>query len=123
MPAGAINDESGVRVRCDVLGDLGKQQVHRVGVAGRQDERRAFAFLGAYSAEDIGRGSALIMRRARSRSAFRPSTGDLVLLADARLVFEPDFYLVDADAFFARDCVQARREVFLKSSIAPSVCA
>jgi hypothetical protein len=44
VPAGAVDEESGVRV--GVLGDLGKQQVHREGVAGGQDERRAFAFFG-----------------------------------------------------------------------------
>jgi len=66
VPAGAVDEESGVRVGRDVLGDLGKQQVHREGVAGGQDERGAFAFFGADGAEDIGRGGALIMRRARS---------------------------------------------------------
>ncbi len=66
VPAGAVDEESSVRVGRDVLGDLGKQQVHREGVAGGQDERGAFAFFGADGAEDIGRGGALIMRRARS---------------------------------------------------------
>ena len=105
MPAGSVDDENGVRVGRDILGDFGKQQVHREGVAGGQDERCALALLGADGAEDIGRGGALIFRRARPRSAFRPSTGDLVLLADARFVFEPNFYLVEADAAFARDFV------------------
>jgi hypothetical protein len=31
-------------------------------------------------------------------------------LSDARLVGEPDFYAVDADALLARDFLQARRE-------------
>ena len=53
MPAGAIDEENGVRVCGDVLGDLGKQQAHGEGIAGRT-ERRAFAFLGAEGAEDIG---------------------------------------------------------------------
>ncbi len=79
--------------------------------------------LGADGAEDIGRGGALILRGGGSRSAFRPSTGDFVLLTDAGLVLEPDFYLVDADAFFARDFREAGWEAFLKSSIAPSACA
>ena len=36
---------------------------------------------------------------------------------------EPNFYLADVDRFFARDFIQARWELFLKSSIAPSACA
>ena len=36
---------------------------------------------------------------------------------------EPNFYLTDVDRFFARDFIQARWELFLKSSIAPSACA
>jgi hypothetical protein len=44
-------------------------------------------------------------------------------LSDARLVGEPDFYAVDADALLARDFLQARREAFLKSSIAVAAWA
>jgi hypothetical protein len=123
VPAGAIDDESGVRVWGDVPGDLGKMQIHREGVAAGQDERCALAFLGTDGAEDVGRCGALIMWRAGSRSSFGPSTRDLVLLADASLVGEPDFDLVDGDAFFSRDFLQACWELFLKSSIAPSACA
>jgi hypothetical protein len=47
----------------------------------------------------------------------------LVLLADAGLVGEPDFYRVAVNRLLARNCLQARGEVFLKSSIAPSACA
>src|SRR6201981_3091971 len=50
-------------------------------------------------------------------------SGDLVLLADAGLVGEPDFYRVAVKRLLARNCLQARGEVFLKSSIAPSACA
>jgi hypothetical protein len=65
VPAGAVDEESGVRVGRDVLADLGKKQIHREGVAGGQDERGALAIFGADGAEDIGRGGALIFRRAR----------------------------------------------------------
>jgi hypothetical protein len=36
---------------------------------------------------------------------------------------EPDFYRVTVKRLLARNCLQARGEVFLKSSIAPSACA
>ena len=67
------------------------------------DERRALAVLGTDRAEDIGRGGSLIFRGARARAALGPAARDLVLLADARLVGEPDFYGGGLDAFFARD--------------------
>jgi len=49
----------------------------------------------------------LVLRRARARAALGPPSGDLVLLADARLVREPDLYGVGLDAFFAPDLRQA----------------
>ena len=98
-------------------------QVHRLGIAGRQDQGRALAILWADGAEDIGRCGALITGRAGAGATLCPSAGDLVLLADTSLVCEPDLYLVAVDRLLARDCVQTRGEVFLKSSIAPSACA
>ena len=106
---------------CDRLGDFREVQVHRFGIAGGQDQSRAFAQFRADGTEDIGRCGSLIPRSARASAALRPSAGDLVLLADTSLVLEPDFYLADVDRFFARDFTQARWEFFLKSSIAPSV--
>ena len=123
MPAGLIEQQHGMRAGGDVFGDFGEMQVHRIGVALGQDEGRALAVLRRDRAEDIGRGGALILRRGRTRSAFRPSPGDLVLLADTRLVREPDFYVARIDALFPRDFLQACGEVFLNSSIAPSRCA
>ena len=46
MPAGLIEQQHGVRAGRDVFGDFGEMQVHRIGVAFRQDERRALAVLG-----------------------------------------------------------------------------
>ena len=112
MPAGAVDEESGVRVGSDVLGDLGKVQVHREGVAFGQDEGRALAVFGRDRAENIGRGGALILGRARPRAAFGPTSGDLVLLADAGFILKPNFYLVGRETFFARDFLQAGGETY-----------
>jgi len=98
-------------------------QVHRLGVAGRQDQGRALALLWADRAEDVGGGGALVTGRDGTRAALGPAAGNLVLLADPSLICEPDFYLVDVDRLLTRDCIQARGEVFLKSSITPSACA
>jgi hypothetical protein len=123
MPPGLIDEEDGVGSWCDRLGDFREVQVHRVGIAEGQDQSRALALFRADGTEDIGRRGSLIPRSVRASAALRPPAGDLVLLADASLVLEPDLYLADVDCFFARDFIQARWELFLKSSIAPSACA
>jgi len=43
---------------------------------------------------------------ARSAAALGPTAGDLVLLADARLVGEPDLSAVGSDAILATDLFQ-----------------
>jgi len=123
MPASLVEKQHGMSARRDVFGDFGEMQVHRKSIAAGQNQGRALAVLRRDRAEDIGRDCALIMRRARSRSTFGPSAGNLVFLANTGFVGEPDFYFVDGDALFARDIFQAGWEAFLKSSIAPSACA
>ena len=123
MPAGLIDEKRGVRARRDLGGDFGQVQVHGLGVASGHDEGCALAVLGADRAEDISRGGSLISGSARTRAALGPTAGDLVLLADARLVGEPDLYGAGLDALLAPDLFQARGKAFLKSSIAPSACA
>ena len=56
-------------------------------------------------------------------TALRPAASDLVLLADASFVLEPNLYCLDVDRLLTRDFIQARGEVFLKSSITPSAWA
>lgn len=107
----------------DHLSDLRQVQVHRLGVASRQDQGRALALLWTDRAEDVGGGGTLIAGRAWAGATLGPAAGDLVLLANTSFVLEPDFYLVDIDRLRARDRLQARGEVFLKSSITPSAWA
>ena len=123
MPPGLIHEQNSVSAGLDGKRDLLEMQLHGLGVAKWQDETGRLAECGTDSAEDIGRGGSLIFQGERSRSAFGPATGDLVLLADARLVGEPDLYGAAIDAGFAPDLLQARWETFLESSIAPAACA
>src|SRR5271169_2223599 len=123
MPSGLIDEEDGVGSWRDHLGDFREVQVHRFGIAEGQDQSRALALFRADGTEDVGRCGSLIPRSARASAALGPPAGDLVLLADTSLVLEPNFYLADVDRFFARDFIQARWELFLKSSMAPSACA
>ena len=107
----------------DRFGDLCKMQVHRLAVAGRQDEGGALALFGADRAEDVGGGGTLVARRAGAGATLCPAASDFVLLANAGLVGKPDFYRVAIDALLARDRLQTGGKAFLKSSIAPAACA
>ena len=68
--------------------------------------------LGADRAEDISRGGSLVCRRAWTRAPLGPTAGDLVLLADAGLVGEPDLYGGGLDALLAPDLLQARGKAY-----------
>jgi len=118
-----IEQKRGMSARCDLFCDFGKMQVHRLSVAGGQNERRALAVAWADGAKDIGRGRTLIGQRRGPGAAPCPTAGDFVLLADARLVGKPDFYVAGVNAFLLCDGLQTGWETFLKSSIAPSACA
>jgi len=104
-------------------GDLSEVQIHRLGVAGGQDERSSLALAGADRAEDIGGSGALIVRRRGPCAASCPAPGNLVLLPDPSLVRKPDLYPVAIDPLVARDRVQALGKGFLKASIAPAAWA
>lgn len=106
--------------RYDRLCDFSRVQVHRLGVARGQDQGRALALFGADGTEDGGEGSALVTGRAKADAAFRPTAGDLVLLADTSFIGELYFYRVAVDRILAGDCIQTGGETFLKFSIAPS---
>ena len=123
MPSGLIDEEDGVGSWCDRLGNFGQMQVHGFGVAGGQDQSGALALFRADGTEDVGRCGSLIPRSARASAALGPPAGDLVLLTNARFIGEPNLYFPDIDRFFACDFIQARWELFLKFSIAPSACA
>ena len=107
----------------DSGGQLKQEQLHCRDVAPRQDQARGLAVPGADLAEDVGGCRALVMRCRGTRTPPGPSPSDLVLLADAGLVAEPDLYVGRAGAELARDRRQARGEVFLNASIAPSAWA
>ena len=89
----------------------------------RHDERRTLSLFRADCAKNVGRSGSLIGGSARPRAALGPTAGDLVLLADPRLVGDPKLYRAGIDALFAPDFRQAGGETFLKSSIAPWACA
>src|SRR5258705_8659791 len=80
MPSGLIDEKDGVGSWCDGVGDFRQMQVHRFGIAGRQDQGSSLSLLRADGSEDVGRGGALIPRGAQASAALRPPAGDLVFL-------------------------------------------
>ena len=123
MPSGLVEEEHGVGAGCHGCRDLRKMKAHRRRVAAGQDESCSLALLGADGAENVGRAGALVLRCGRPCAALGPAPCDLVLLADAGLVGEPDFYVGRIDPLAPRDFRQEAGETFLKSSIAPSAWA
>ena len=123
MPTCLVDKEDGVGARCDHPGDFREVQVHRLGIAGGQDQGRTLSLSRADGAEDVGRSGALVVWGRGPCAALGPAPRDFVLLADAGFIGEPDLYGSRLDAFLARDFVKERGEVFLYSSIAPSAWA
>src|SRR5947208_15578764 len=87
-----------------------------------QGQRRACASSRTDRAEQVRALVALISGLARARSAFCPLPHEAILLADPRLVLEPDL-----DGFSRCDAgqmdPQRGREVFLNASIVRPSCA
>ncbi len=92
-------------------------QGHGRCVAAGQHQARALAVLGTDGAEDIGRAGALIVRRTWPSAALGPSPRDLVLLPNAGLVLEPDFYGL-AWRFLRGDLLQLGGKLFLNAAMA-----
>jgi hypothetical protein len=67
-------------------------QGHGFGIAEGQHQPGTFAVFRADRAKDIGGFRPLILRGRRPGSAPRPAPGNLVFLADARLILEPYLY-------------------------------
>jgi len=97
--------------------DLVEMQLHRLGVAKRQDETGRLAERGTDGAEDIGRGGSLILQGEGSSAALGPAPCDFVLLTDAGFVLEPQFERL---AGGRRDICEDIRDFFLKASTAAS---
>lgn len=87
MPAGLIKEDNSMCARRHFGGDLGEMKVHRLCVAGWQNQSYGLAVFRADGAKNVGRSGALVARRTGARAAFGPTPGDLVLLADTCLVW------------------------------------
>jgi len=119
VPCRLIQQQCRVTARRDFGGDGGELEVHRLGIAPRQDQPDGFSLRRTDSTENIGRRGAEVPGGRGPRAASCPAASDLVLLAEAGFVAEPDFYLGDIDALLASDICQRLGELFLNASMAP----
>lgn len=117
VPAGSVEHQHGLGAQRNGSGYLGKMGVHRGGVGEGHDEARRRAALRADRTKYVGPLVAGVARRPRPGSAFCPDAGERALLADARLVLEPDFQRLATRGLWDRGsyCVG---KVFLKASCA-----
>lgn len=72
MPCGLINDEDGMILRCNRLGDFFEVEIHRRDVARREDESGPFSVSGADSAENPGGSCQQVVCRPGAGSPLRP---------------------------------------------------
>ena len=90
VPAGAVQDDDGMRARSDVAADLGEMQVHRLGIDLGQNQAGADAARRTNRAEDVGPIVALIARRSGPAAALGPDIGQAALLSDPGFVQPPE---------------------------------
>jgi hypothetical protein len=117
MPAGLVEQQHGLGTGFDCPGDFRQVEGHRGGIAARQHQACRGAAGWADRAKQIGRAGALVVRCRRPGAASRPAPSNLVLLANAGLVLEPDLYWL-ARCRASGDLVQAGEEVFLNAATA-----
>ena len=90
MPSGLIEQDDPMGTRRDMVRDLVEMVLHGHGGAARQHQSGADAPGWADCSEQIGRLGPLVVGRAGPRAAPGPAPRQLILLADPRLVLEPD---------------------------------
>jgi hypothetical protein len=90
VPSGPIEQEHRASAMCDLARDDIEMGLHGLGVGGGHDESGARVPRGTDGTEQEGAVVALVFGLARPRSFARPQAREAVLLADPRLVLEPD---------------------------------
>jgi len=120
VPTGLINEQHRMGSRLNLKRDRLQMQFHGLGVAKWQNETGRLSERGADRSEDIGGGGSLILQGEGARAALSPAPCDLVLLANASFVLEPQFERL---AGGRRDIREDIGDFFLNASTAASSCS
>ena len=119
VPSGLVDDHHRMSAGVDSGADLNEMRLHGVRVTPGHDKACAFPLRGTDCAEDVGPLGPLIAWRPGAGPTSRPAAGELVLLADAGFILEPQLYLGTGRE--ARpDLRQLGGEVFLNASTTSS---
>lgn len=116
MPARTVEQQDSVSILCDMAGDFLEMELHGFGVSVWKCEASTFALGRTDGPEEIGIGVTLVGGLSWPCAASGPQPDGAVLLADPRLILEPDFSR-RANFQFAQMAAQRRVEVFLKAAI------
>lgn len=90
MPAGAVQHHDGVCAGRHGGGEVDQEAVHGLGADPRQHEREILAGRGSQGREDVGRGKAPVAQARRALPPHPLAMARSALLADARLIHEPE---------------------------------
>lgn len=115
VPSRAVDDDDGMRSRCDMQADLLQVAVHGFGADAGGDDGGTQVAGGADGTKDVGGLVSLIAPHPWPCAALGPDTGQGSFLADPRLVLEPELDWL-ALGVLGKDSFDQDHEVFLKFS-------
>jgi hypothetical protein len=90
VPTRLIEHHDGVLVLVERRREAIEEELHRLGVGVRQDERETVVRAGLYGREDVGEREALVAQARRSLAPPPPDVARPALLPDACLVLEEE---------------------------------
>jgi hypothetical protein len=117
VPSGAVTDQYGMGVGADLLADFDQVDCHRLATDPGHHDGSADGASGTDRAEDVGGVMAVVAHRRWPGATQRPKIGQCALLADPRLVLEPDLDRL-AGRLWRQNLGYPGSEVFLKAACA-----
>jgi hypothetical protein len=90
MPACLVEDHDRVLVGGERLGEGVEEEIHRHRGNLGQNEREGLIGRGPHDGEDVGKGEALVAEARRALAFGPPTMRNAALLAEPRLVLEPE---------------------------------
>jgi hypothetical protein len=117
VPPGTVTDQHGMGLSADLLTNLGQVYGHRRAADPGHDDGGAHGTARADRTENVGGGMAVVANRRRTGAPQGPQIGQRAVLADARLILEPDLDPL-AGGRRRQDLRYASGKVFLKASCA-----
>lgn len=90
MPAGLVEDEHGVHVRCELAREVLEENLHRARIGSRSGQRKRLVVARPARGEQVQAPVELIDHAGRALATLIPEPCGASFLPDARLVLTPD---------------------------------